>query len=152
MILKNKNVPYTAIFRCWPINTTNNIPENAIPASKVDIVVRVKCISSEGSLDTISTPYGTASFIKMDYTSVFLRTFRQERYVSLMKNQENHGVKELYGLVFERSMQAQSAIVSSCENRQSNCRRYLLSPVLYTYILRSYNHIIVLHHEFLCFS
>ena len=56
-----------------------------------------------------------------------------------MKNQENHGVKELYRLVFKRSMQAQSAIVAYGENRQSNWRRKLLSPALYTYILRSYN-------------
>ena len=45
LILKNKNVPNTAISRCWPSYTTNNIPENAIPARKVDIVVRVKYTS-----------------------------------------------------------------------------------------------------------
>ena len=39
-----------------------------------------------------------------------------------MKNQENHGVKELYSLVFKRYMQAQSKNGASSENRQSNLR------------------------------
>ena len=52
-----------------------------------------------------------------------------------MKNQENHGVKELYRLVFKRCMQAQSTIVASGENKQSNWRALsAVTGVIYVHI------------------